>query len=125
VNQQEQIIQAYIDAYNNFDVEQMLKDLDAHIQFQNISNGEITLSISGLTAFREQAEKAKAFFSSRQQIIKNFVHNGNQTEIEIDYNAILAIDLPNGLKKGDVLDLKGKSVFTFSGLKIRAITDIS
>ena len=125
MEQQEQIIQHYIESYNNFNVEGMLKDLDEHIQFENISGGEITLSINGLSAFREQAEKAKAFFSFRQQTIKNFEHINNQTEIEIDYHAILAIGLPNGLKQGDALDLKGKSIFTFANSKIISITDIS
>jgi hypothetical protein len=125
VEQREQIIEQYIESYNNFDVEGMLKDLDEQIRFENISGGEVTLIIDGLSAFSKQAEKAKAFFSSRKQTIRNFVHTGNQTTIEIDYHAILAIDLPNGLKKGNSLDLKGKSVFTFSDTKITSITDIS
>ncbi|RFS15118.1 nuclear transport factor 2 family protein [Emticicia sp. C21] len=125
MQQQEQLIQHYIKSYNNFDVEGMLRDLDENVQFENISGGEVNMSIQGLSAFRDQAEKAKAFFSDRQQLIKSFQHKHNQTEIEIDYHVILAIDLPNGLKKGDALDLKGKSVFTFNNLKIIAITDIS
>lgn len=125
MEQREQIIQQYINSYNSFDVEGMLKYLAENIQFENISGGEVNLHIQGLSAFREQAEKAKAFFSERQQTIKSFKHTDNQTEIEIDYHAILAIDFPNGLKKGDALNLKGKSVFTFDQSKIIAITDIS
>lgn len=125
MEQREQIIQHYIESYNNFDIEGMLKDLDEHIQFDNISGGEITLSINGLSAFAEQAEKARAFFSERRQTIKSFSHSDKQTEIHIDYHAILAIDLPNGLKRGDSLNLKGKSIFTFSDAKIISITDIS
>lgn len=125
MEQREQIIQHYIDSYSNFDVEGMLKDLDDNVQFENISGGDINMSLKGLSAFREQAEKAKAFFSSRKQSIKNFQHKDNQTEIEIDYHAVLAIDLPNGLKKGDSLNLTGKSIFTFDDSKITAITDIS
>ena len=123
--QRERLIQHYIESYNNFDVEGMLKDLDEDVQFENRSGGEVNLSIKGLSAFKEQAEKAKAFFSERQQTIKRFQHNSTQTEIEIDYQAILAIDLSNNLKKGDALDLKGKSIFTFEDSKIIAITDIS
>lgn len=125
MQQREQIIQHYIDSYNNFDIEGMLRDIDESIQFENISGGALTLSLNGLAAFREQAEKAKAFFSFRQQTIKSFEHNGNKSEVEIDYHAILAIDLPNGLKEGDALDLKGKSIFTFNDSTITAITDIS
>lgn len=125
MQQRERLIQHYIESYNNFDVEGMMQDLDENVQFENISDGEVNLSIKGLDAFREQAEKAKAFFSERQQSITSFQHKDNQTEIEIDYHAILATELPNGLKKGDTLDLKGKSVFTFNSSKITAITDIS
>lgn len=125
MEQREQIIKNYIAAYNSFDVEGMLKDLDENVQFQNISSGEINLSTRGLSAFKEQAEKAKAFFTSRKQTITAFKHELNQTEIEIDYHAVLAIDFSDNLKKDDELDLKGKSVFTFSDSKITAITDIS
>ncbi|HEY1055813.1 MAG TPA: nuclear transport factor 2 family protein [Emticicia sp.] len=125
MEQREQIIQHYIESYNNFDIEGMLKDLDENVQFENISNGEVNLSTKGLAALKEQAEKAKAFFSSRKQIIKSFQHTDNKAEIEIDYHAVLAIDFPNGLKKGDELNLKGKSIFVFDGSKIIAITDIS
>ncbi|RYU95269.1 nuclear transport factor 2 family protein [Emticicia agri] len=125
MQQREQLIQHYIESYNNFDVDGMLKNLDENVQFENISGGEVNLSIKSLSAFRQQAENAKAFFSSRKQTIKNFQHEANQTEIEIDYHAVLAIDLSDVLKKGDVLDLKGKSVFKFAEAKIIAITDIS
>ncbi|GAB3501556.1 nuclear transport factor 2-like protein [Emticicia fontis] len=125
MEQREQIIQHYIESYNNFDIEGMLKDLDENVQFENISNGEVNLSTKGLAAPKEQAEKAKAFFSSRKQTIKSFQHTDNKAEIEIDYHAVLAIDFPNGLKKGDELNLKGKSIFVFDGSKIIAITDIS
>lgn len=125
MEQRQQIIENYIESYNNFDIEGMLNDLDGNVQFENISGGEVNLSIKGLSAFREQAEKAKAFFSRRQQTIRSFLHSGNQTEIEIDYHAILAVDFPNGLKKGDAINLQGKSVFTFDDSKITSITDIS
>jgi hypothetical protein len=39
--------------------------------------------------------------------------------------AVLAVDLANGLRKGDELNLQGRSIFKFSGDKIVAISDIS
>ncbi|WBE26091.1 hypothetical protein [Denitrificimonas caeni] len=56
---------------------------------------------------------------------KSFRHFDNSTEIEIDYTAILAMDLPNGLKKGQELTLSGKSVFEFENNKVIKLTDIS
>jgi len=120
-----QIINQYINAYNNFDVNEMVANMDPLIKFENISNGEVNMTLNGLPAFIEQAEQAKALFISRQQTIKSYKHTGNQTEIDIAYHAILAIDLPNGMKKGDELNLTGKSIFKFLGDKITELTDIS
>jgi hypothetical protein len=58
--------------------------------------------------------------------IKSFTHNDDETEIVINYSAVLAMDFPNGLKKGETLNLTGKSVFKFSdNSKIIKLTDIS
>jgi NADPH-dependent ferric siderophore reductase len=121
----EQIINHYINAYNNFDVDEMVANMDPSIKFENMSNGEVNMTLNGLPAFIEQAEQAKTMFISRQQTIKSFKQTANQTEIDIVYHAVLAIDLPNGMKKGDELNLTGKSIFKFLGDKINELTDIS
>ena len=121
-----EIIRNYISAYNNLDVEGMIKDLAQTIKFQNIVNGELTLEVEGLAAFKKQASEAITYFSQRTQTITSMAHSGEKVEITIDYHAILAIDLPNGLKKGDDLHLSGKSIFTFNiENKIEALQDIS
>jgi hypothetical protein len=125
MNSRERIIRNYLDAYNTFDIEKMLIDLDERVKFVNISDGAINMTLIGLASFKEQAEQSKDLFSRRTQTIKSFIHKAEETEIEIDYNGILAVDLPNGLKKGDELNLKGKSIFEFSGHKIIGLTDIS
>ena len=121
----EKIINNYISAYNNFDIEKMLTDLDENIKFENISNDIINMTLTNLAAFREQAEQSKNIFTTRSQTITSWKHEANQTEIEITYNAVLAIDLPNGLKKGEVLNLSGKSIFTFLNDKIIELKDYS
>ncbi len=121
----ETIIQKYIDAYNNFDVEGMVTNLASTVKFVNISDDVINMSITGLEEFKHQAEQAKAYFSERKQSIISFTHNNDQTNIEIDYEAVLAVDFPNGLKKGEKLNLKGRSIFEFYENTITAITDIS
>lgn len=122
---QEQIIHNYITAYNSFNIDKMLEHFDEAIVFQNISNGEINMKLEGLEAFRQQAEQAKNLFEQRKQTITSFEHRNNETEVHIDYYAVLAVDLLNGLKKGDELNLRGKSIFQFSGEKIIALTDSS
>ncbi|HMG08280.1 MAG TPA: hypothetical protein VK609_07205 [Mucilaginibacter sp.] len=125
MKQREQIITNYIKAYNNFDIDGMLTDLDPAVTFVNISSGEVNMTLTGLSAFNEQAIQAKDLFSIREQTIKSFKHFEDHAEIEIAYNAVLAIDLPNVLKRGDKLNINGKSTFKFSGDKIIEITDIS
>lgn len=121
----EKAIQNYIDGYNQFDIDKMVSDFDEAIIFENIQGGETNMSLTGLTSFKQQAEQAKTYFSSRTQSIASFKHLENETEIEINYFAILGMDFPNGLKKGQELNLKGKSIFKFSGDKISKLTDIS
>ena len=119
------MISSYIDGYNRFDIDKMIADFDNNIIFANIQNGETTMSLMGLTAFKQQARQAEEFFYERAQTIKSFNHFDNCTEIEIDFKASLAMDLPNGLKKGEQLNLSGKSIFEFDNNRIIRLTDIS
>lgn len=125
MKQREQIINNYIAAYNSFDSDRMVADFDDNIRFENISNGKTDMTLVGVEAFKQQAEQAKRLLSERKQTILSFVHEADKTTIEIDYFAVLAIDLPNGLKKGAELKLSGVSVFKFEGNKIIALSDIS
>ena len=119
------IVKNYVDAYNIFDVEGMIADMDESIKFENVSGGKINMALSGLNEFKAQAEQGKNLFSSRQQTIKRFTHTEEQTEIEIAYYAVLAMDLPNGMRTGDEINLTGKSVFKFADNKIVYIRDES
>ncbi len=125
MTERESIIKNYVDGYNAFDIDKMVVDFDENVVFENIQNGETNMSLSGLTEFRQQAEQAKNYFTKRTQTIKSFSHLGNVTEIEIDYYAVLSMDFPNGLKSGQELHLKGKSIFKFFGDKVIKLTDIS
>jgi len=123
----EKIVRNYIHAYNTFDVDGMIRDLAPSITFTNISNGEVTLATQGLNAFKEQAMQAVVLFSQRKQTILSVSHTDDNTvEVAVDYHAILAMDLPNGLNKGDELSLSGKSIFTFNAEnQIEALKDVS
>lgn len=123
--EREKIILNYMDGYNEFDVEKMTFNFDDTIVFKNIQNGEVNMTLSGIDEFKQQAKLAKSYFENRRQQIKSIKHYKDKTEIEIDYFATLAIDLSNGLKKGDKLELKGKSIFVFYNNKIIQLTDES
>lgn len=108
------------------DVEDMIAHLDDGIVFLNVMNGENTLELNGIEEFKKQAIEALSYFSERQQYIETMTHSHSSTEIVINYKAIAAMDFPNGLKKDDEINLKGKSIFEFSSDgKIIRLTDIS
>lgn len=123
--QQQSVIEHYVNAYNNFDIDGMTRDLDENIVFENISNGQVELRTDGIEAFRQQAASAKQYFQEREQRISSWEFESGSITVEIDYRAVLAIDLPNGLKAGDALELKGRSTFKFEGDKIIHLIDIS
>ena len=120
-----QQIEHYLQAYNAFDVAGMLRDLHPEVTFENIADGEVTLSLQGIDAFRRQAEQAAQLFRQREQRIEGLRFEDDRAEVAIDYRGTLAVDLPNGLKAGDELKLKGKSVFRFEDGRIIHIQDIS
>ena len=123
--QQQSIIEQYVNAYNNFDIDGMTRDLDENIAFENISNGQVDLRTDGIEAFRQQAASAKQYFQEREQRISSWEFENGSITVEIDYRAVLALDLPNGLKAGDALELRGRSTFKFEGDKIIHLVDIS
>lgn len=121
----EQIIHNYIEAYNQFDIDKMIADFDESVVFESIQNGETNLTLNGIKEFAIQAEKAKEYFSERKQTITSLIQDEITAIVDIDYHAVLAIDFPNGLKAGQELNMKGRSVFQFSDDKIVKLTDMS
>ena len=120
-----QLVEAYIEAYNCFDVAGMLALLHDDVVFHNISNGEINLTTTGKESFRQQAEQATQYFSQREQRVTDWQVNGQRVEAAIDYTAVAAIEFPNGLKPGDALHMQGRSVFDIENGQIISIEDIS
>lgn len=124
-NEREQLIQSYLAAYNQMNVAAMLEGLDENIKFENFSGEEKTHSLLGKQEFRRQAEEALNYFSERNQMLESFIHLEEETEVRIIYRAIAAMDFPNGIKKGQEIQLVGRSIFRFSNGKISEIRDYS
>ena len=120
-----QLIEAYIEAYNRFDVAGMLAPLHEDVVFRNVSNGEVNLTTTGKAAFRQQAEQTTQYFSEREQRVTDWQVSGQRIEVVIDYTAVAAIAFPNGLQPGDALQLQGRSVFKIENGQIISIEDIS
>ncbi|MFL0682094.1 MAG: nuclear transport factor 2 family protein [Algoriphagus aquaeductus] len=121
----EKLIRSYLDGYNQMNIEGMMEPLDEHVVFENYSSGQKIHSLQGKEPFLKQAREALAYFSSRKQNIKSILHLEEETEVEISYWAIAAMDFPNGILKGQEISLEGKSVFRFAAEKISSITDYS
>lgn len=121
----EEAIRAYIDAYNAKDVPAMLALLADDIVFENVSNTSGTTSTASKQEFEALAQQSVGFFTERRQLIRFAVLSAEAAAIEIDYYATLAHDLPNGLKAGEQLCLRGVSVFEWRSGKFTRISDYS
>lgn len=55
-----------------------------------------------------------------QQTIKN-----DTVENQVDFTGILAMDIPDGPKAGEIIKIKGKSTFKFKNGKIILIEDVN
>ncbi len=119
------LVAAYIAAYNNFDVEAMLSLMDSGVVFKNVTGGEVNAATTGIDELRKLANQARALFSSRCQTITAFESCGDLATVEIDFEGVLAVDLPNGKKAGDLVRIKGRSEFEFKNGKLHKITDHS
>jgi len=119
------LIERFVRAYNCFDVDGMMALMHPECSFQNISGGQVTASAKGIRQFRDLAEKSTALFSSRSQTITAYRDDGETVTVDIDYEGVLRVDLPDGLKAGQTLKLKGQSLFKFRDGLIYDLTDQS
>lgn len=120
-----QLVNEYIAAYNSFDLDLMLSNLADEIVFKNIVDGQANLSILGKSGFKEQALQAMAVFSERNLSVLDTKEDSNTVEVSIHYSGVLRIDIPQGGRKGDQVEIDGKSIFDIYEGKIYSIQDIS
>jgi hypothetical protein len=119
------LVDRYIDAYNRMDVDKMLLTVHPNVEFKNISGGVVNASTSGVAELKALAQQSLSLFSERHQDILSFETHDSGAVASIAFRAVVASDLPNGLKKGQVLNLLGRSEFEFRDGAISKITDIS
>lgn len=127
MNQEERklIIQKYIEAYNTFDIDAMLSLFHSGCQFENYNGNQLTASANGLSELRKMMEQGRDIFSSRKQTVTEFVFEVEIAVVEISYKGRLKVDLPNGLKAGNELNLQGCSKFEFQDGLIKNLKDYS
>lgn len=124
-NSKIEIVKKFIGAYNSLNVEKMISFLHPEIEFINTANGHENAHTKGIDEFRELANKSIEMFREREQRIISITELSERVNVEINFHAVLAFDLPGGLKSGDNLDLNGKSKYVFKNNLIILLVDES
>jgi len=119
------LVERYIDAYNGMNVDEMLLAVHPDVEFKNVSGGVVNASAAGISELRALAQQSLSLFSERQQVIESFQCEGSKALVSVAFRAVVANDIPNGLKSRQVLSLSGRSEFEFRDGAISKITDIS
>jgi hypothetical protein len=119
------LIERYLAAYNAFDVEAMLAQLDPAVRFENYAGGQLSAETTGIEAFRQLAEHSKTLFSEREQRITALTQDGAMLVAEIAWRGRLAADVPGGPPAGTLIEMAGRSEFTFGAGGIVKIVDRS
>lgn len=122
---QKDLINRYLAAYNAFDIEAMLAQLDPAVRFENFSGGQLSAETTGIEAFRALAEQSKGMFSEREQKVTALALDGETVVADIAWRGRLAADVPDGPPAGTLVEMKGRSEFSFGAGGITRIVDRS
>ena len=125
MNKVESLIRLYIHAYNAMDVDGMLDCLSDDVVFENVSNHGHHLELAGKDAFEVTARESVNVFSKRQQTLTRVLVQGGYASAELVFEGVAAHDLPNGVKQGETLRLRGCSFFEIENGLIQRIADYS
>ena len=118
-------IERFISAYNLFDIEEMMAQVHPDCRFANVSNGQTNAAAAGRVELRALAERSATLFSSRRQIIREMRPEGDAVRVDVDYEAVPAVDLSAEMPAGRHLHLSGWSIYEFRDGLIARLTDFS
>jgi predicted ester cyclase len=121
--QRQELVDAYIAAYNAFDVDAMAALLAPEVCFENYSGGERTHATRGITEFRQLAMSSKAMFCERAQTVVALESRPDSVLATIEFNGRLAADIPDGPTRGTVIAMTGTSEFEFADERISKVVD--
>jgi hypothetical protein len=119
------LIERFIAAYNAFDIEGMIAQVSPDVRFENYAGDTLTIATNGVEQFRELAERSKAMFSEREQRILSITGDERSATVDIAYRGRLAIDVPAGPSAGTVIEMGGRSEYSFASGRITKIVDRS
>jgi hypothetical protein len=119
------LIARYIECYNARDIEGMCACVTDDVVFENISNSGQSMRLEGKDAMANVAELSGNAFSYRRQKVLALVDAGDRAAAEILFEGKAAVDLPNGLKAGETIRLRGASFFEVRSGLLSRIADYS
>lgn len=103
----------------------MLNCVTEDVVFENVSNTGQSMTLQGKQSLGEIAQLGTQAFTYRKQTITQLICGDGNFAAEVKFKGVAALDLPNGTKKGDMVELRGVSIFeTRDGLLSR-IADFS
>ncbi|MGH1420781.1 MAG: nuclear transport factor 2 family protein [Hyphomonas sp.] len=121
----DEIISRYIACYNARDIDGMTDCVTEDIIFENISNSGQSMRLEGKEMMSQVAELSGNAFSYRRQRVVNLVIGSGKAAAEIEFEGKAAVDLPNGVKVGETVKVRGASFFEFRGNLLCRIADYS
>lgn len=119
------IINRYIQSYNDRDIEGMLDCVTEDVVFENISNASQSMRLEGREQMGDVARLSGNAFSYRRQRLISLVVGAGKAAAEIEFEGKAAVDLPNGIKAGETVKIRGASFFEFRGRLLSRIADYS
>lgn len=121
----DEIIRRYIASYNDRNIDGMLACVTDDVVFENISNAGQSMRLDGKVMMRQVAEVSGNAFSYRRQRLTNLVTGASTAAAEIEFEGRAAVDLPNGIRAGETVRVRGASFFEFRGPLLCRIADYS
>ena len=119
----DKLVNDYLAAYTRFDVSGMVALLDPGIRFENYSNEQLTVATTGIPAFEELATQSATLFSERSQTLQSLRIWPDHAVAMIAFRGKLAKDFPGGPCAGTVIEMQGRSEFSFRDGRITKIVD--
>ncbi|WP_043528205.1 nuclear transport factor 2 family protein [Litchfieldella xinjiangensis] len=124
-NEKRVLIDHYLDAYNAFDIDRMLAVMHDRIEFSYVLNGQRSARALGKEQFRRLAEHSRTLFSSRHFEVLRYRLDDEPAAVDMDFEGVMAFDLPDGPQKGETLALESRMEFDFSDGCICRIIEIN
>ncbi|MEH6410251.1 MULTISPECIES: nuclear transport factor 2 family protein [unclassified Hyphomonas] len=121
----DEVIARYIASYNARDIDGMIGCVTDDVVFENISNTGQSMRLDGKDMMRQVADLSGNAFSYRRQRLVNVVTGAGKAAAEIEFEGKAAVDLPNGVRAGETVKIRGASFFEFRGNLLCRIADYS